>query len=159
MSDKQKSNFWDSEDKLGTRIKLVASGLALIAGIYAVKPLVYDLFGLSRVSEIRNAQVVHSLESGKGKYTVEVRKLRGECPITSLQIGAVINNRPYNVKLERGPYQLSGNGGWVTLEFDATIVGATAAGRGLLNGVAQYQCPEGLVSVLFPINSKAEIVD
>ena len=149
---------WQLTDRAATIVRLVGASLALVAAAYAVKPIVYNFLGLSRVSEIRNAKVRYSLSSGKGEYTVEVRKLRPECPIISLHLGATIKGRPHHVKLSTDPYQLSGAEGWINLRFDATLDGVSEVGTGKLYGTANYKCPEGKVVMQLPLTSIVEVV-
>jgi len=152
------SDNWQLTDRAATLIRLVGASLALVAASYAVKPIIYNFLGLSRVSEIRNANFRYSLSSGKGEYTVEVRKFRPECPIISLHLGANIEGRPYHVKLFTEPYQLSGAEGWIYLRFDATLVGVSEVSTGRLYGVENYKCPEGKVVIQLPLTSTVEVV-
>ena len=153
------SDKWQWTDRTATIIRLVGACLAFLAAAYAVKPIIYNFLGLSRVSEIRNAAIWWSLKEQTGEYTVEVRKLRPECPIISLHLGSTINGQLYNVLLSKSPYQLSGTEGWASLKFKAEIEGANRVGVGKLYGVANYHCPEGKVVIQLPADSIAEVIE
>ena len=154
-----KSDKWKLTDRTATIVRLVGASLAFIAAAYAVKPVIYNILGLSRVSEIRNASVWWSIKEQTGEYTVEVKKLRPECPIISLHLGASIDGQPHNVLLSKDPYQLSGAEGWVSLKFGAEIQYSKKPGVGKLYGVANYQCPEGKVVIQLPADSIAEVIE
>jgi len=156
-----RDNLWKITDKAGIIIKLVGGIIATVVALYASKPIINDVFGLSRVSELRNARVTYSISGESGEYTIEVRKLRSECPIISLHIGGRIGVENYSIELDRKPYQLSEDKEiWRKLRFKAKVSGyRMVAGKGILYGTAQYQCPEGKVLIQFPENSTIEIKD
>ena len=152
------NDIWNKTDKMATTIRVVGAILALVASAYAVYPIAKNILGLSRVSEIRNARVVYSLSKRKGRYTVEVKKLRSDCPVKSLTMGTNVNNRVHNIELDKKPYQLLNLRGWTFLEFNAVITDAKKIGKDVMFGVVQYECPEGIITVQFPKDSTAEIV-
>ncbi len=150
---------WIKADKLAISIRLVGAMLAFAASVYAVKPIAYNVLGMSRVSEVRNAQVVYSIKRGNGIYSVQIKSLRPECSILSLNTAAYVDGTVYPFKVERNPYRLSREEGWVSLYFNVHAIGLTEKGFGTLFGAAQYKCPEGIVATELPANSMVEVVE